>query len=46
MSEGEILQDLNGYEGTAVLTNNMQTDLANENYHFLGEAEDGRPVVD
>lgn len=46
VSEGEILQDLNGYEGTAVLTNNMQTDLANENYHFLGEAEDGRPVVD
>lgn len=37
-SEGTVLDSLEGYEGTAILTNNMESDLANDNYHFLGEA--------
>lgn len=37
-SEGTVLDSLDGYEGTAILTNNMESDLANDNYHFLGEA--------
>lgn len=36
--EGEAVEDLADYEGTAILTNNMESDFANDNYHFLGEA--------
>lgn len=38
MEEGTVLSNLDGQEGTAVLTNNMESDFANDNYHFLGEA--------
>ncbi len=38
LEEGTALDSLDDYEGTAILTNNMESDLANENYHFLGEA--------
>lgn len=36
--EGTALFHLDGYEGTAVLTNDMESDLALDKYHFLGEA--------
>ena len=36
--EGTALFSLEGYEGIAILTNNIQSDLVNDNYHFLGEA--------
>ena len=36
--EGTALFSLEGYEGIAILTNNIQSDIVNDNYHFLGEA--------
>lgn len=36
--EGTALYSLEGYEGIAILTNNMESDFINDNYHFLGEA--------
>lgn len=36
--EGTALFSLQGYEGTAILTNNIESDFINDNYHFLGEA--------
>lgn len=38
MEEGTALFSLEGYEGTAILTNNIESDLVNDNYHILGEA--------
>lgn len=38
LEEGTVLENLDNYEGTAILTNNMENDLENDNYHFLGEA--------
>ncbi len=38
LEEGTALVSLDGYEGTAVLTNNIESDIAAGNYHFLGEA--------
>ena len=37
LEEGTALSSLDGYEGTAVLTNNIESNIANDNYHFLGE---------
>ncbi len=37
LEEGAPLSSLDGYEGTAILTNNTESDIANDNYHFLGE---------
>lgn len=37
IEEGTALSDLAGYEGTAILTNNIESDFINDNYHFLGE---------
>ncbi len=36
--EGTALYSLVGYEGIAILTNNIESDYVNDNYHFLGEA--------
>ena len=36
--EGTALFTLEGYEGIAILTNNIESDYLNDNYHFLGEA--------
>ena len=38
IEEGQALFSLAGYEGLAILTNNIESDLVNDNYHFLGEA--------
>ena len=38
LEEGAPLSGLGGYEGTAVLTNNLESDRINDNYHFLGES--------
>ncbi len=38
IEEGTALFSLEGYEGVAILSNNIESDLANDNYHFLGEA--------
>lgn len=38
VGEGKVVENLEEYEGTAILTNNMETDFANDNYHFIGEA--------
>ena len=38
LDEGTALFSLEGYEGIAILTNNIESDLVNDNYHFLGEA--------
>lgn len=38
VNEGEKLEDLKDYEGTAILTNNIENDFRTDNYHFLGEA--------
>lgn len=38
LEEGTALSSLDGYEGAAILTNNIESDIANDNYHFLGEA--------
>lgn len=38
MENGTTLFSLEGYEGTAILTNNIESDWINDNYHFLGEA--------
>lgn len=35
---GTALSSLEGYEGTAILTNNIESDFINDNYHVLGEA--------
>lgn len=37
LEEGTALSSLDGYEGTAILTNNIESDISNDNYHFLGE---------
>lgn len=36
--EGAAVSSLDGYEGTAVFTNNIESDIAGGNYHILGEA--------
>lgn len=38
LEEGTALDSLDNYEGTAILTNDMERDMQNDNYHFLGEA--------
>lgn len=38
LEEGTVLENLNGYEGTAVITNDIESDFSNNTYHFLGEA--------
>lgn len=38
LEEGMALDSLDNYEGTAILTNDMERDMQNDNYHFLGEA--------
>ena len=38
LEEGAALDSLDNYEGTAILTNDMERDMQNDNYHFLGEA--------
>lgn len=38
LAEGTVLENLNGYEGTAVITNDIESDFSNNTYHFLGEA--------
>lgn len=38
VKEGTVLSTLEGHEGIAILTNDMESDLVNDNYHFLGEA--------
>lgn len=38
LEEGIALDSLDNYEGTAILTNDMERDMQNDNYHFLGEA--------
>lgn len=38
LEEGTALDSLDDYEGTAILTNDMERDMQNDNYHFLGEA--------
>lgn len=38
VKEGTVLSTLEGHEGMAILTNDMESDLVNDNYHFLGEA--------
>lgn len=38
IGEGTLLDTMAGMEGTAILTNNIESDLVNDNYHFLGEA--------
>ena len=38
LEEGTELDSLDNYEGTAILTNDMERDMQNDNYHFLGEA--------
>lgn len=38
MENGATLFSLEGYEGTAILTNNLESDWINDNYHVLGEA--------
>lgn len=38
LEEGTVLEDIRDKEGTAILTNNIESDFANDNYHFLGEA--------
>lgn len=38
LEEGTALFTLEGYEGIAILTNNIESDYVNDNYHFLGEA--------
>ena len=37
LEDGAVLSNLGGYEGTAILTNNIESDYINDNYHFLGE---------
>ena len=38
LEEGTVLDDIRDKEGTAILTNNIESDFANDNYHYLGEA--------
>lgn len=38
IEEGTALFSLEGYEGIAILTNHIESDLVNDNYHFIGEA--------
>lgn len=38
LEEGTVLENLEGQEGTAIITNNLEADFSNDNYHFLGEA--------
>ena len=38
MNEGTVLNDLTGYEGNAVITNDLERDYREDTYHFLGEA--------
>lgn len=38
LEEATAISSLDGYEGTAILTNNMESDIVTDNYHFLGEA--------
>lgn len=38
ISEGTVLNDLQGYEGNAVITNDLERDYREDTYHFLGEA--------
>lgn len=38
LQEGKVLYHLEGYEGSAILTNNIESDWINDNYHVLGEA--------
>ncbi len=37
LEEAAILESLDELEGMAVLTNNIESDFINDNYHFLGE---------
>lgn len=38
INEGTVLNDLTGYEGNAVITNDLERDYREDTYHFLGEA--------
>lgn len=38
IEEGTTLFSLEGYEGTAILTNQTESGMAGENYHVLGDA--------
>ncbi len=38
IQEGTVLEDLQGYEGSAIITNDMSRDFREDTYHFLGEA--------
>lgn len=38
INEGTVLNDLQGYEGNAVITNDLERDYREDTYHFLGEA--------
>lgn len=38
LEEGTVLEDLQGYEGNAVITNDLERDYREDTYHFLGEA--------
>lgn len=38
LEEGTVLDDIRDKEGTAILTNNIESDLGDDNYHYLGEA--------
>lgn len=38
LEEGMALENLDDYEGTAVITNDIESDFSNNLYHFLGEA--------
>ena len=37
LDEGTAVSSLDGYEGTAVFTNNIESDIAGGQYHLLGE---------
>lgn len=38
INEGKTLDGLEGYEGSAIITNDMERDYRENTYHFLGEA--------